>query len=135
MFLCILTQQYLSAVPVSCDGGHCLLTSLLIFQLSQEFPGLVEMEQANILTFFCHDFCRSFIQNSTNSQDDAHLPSSDVRLHHGGGALDLLVFLLLLCRGKKEVNNTKSIAALCDFACISLKRLTANLRYHADTTI
>lgn len=36
--------QYLCAVPVSCDGGHCLFAPLVVFQLSQEFAGLVEHE-------------------------------------------------------------------------------------------
>lgn len=85
----------LGAVPEGCDGGHCLFTSLLIFQLSQEFPRLVEIEHANISVFF-HDFLPHSILKSMNSQEGAHLPSSGVGLDHSGGALDLLVFLLLL---------------------------------------
>lgn len=88
-------RQYLGAVPEGCDGGHCLFTSLLIFQLSQEFTGLVEIEHANISVFF-HDFLPHSILKSINSQEGAHLPSSGVGLDHSGGALDLLVFLLLL---------------------------------------
>lgn len=93
--------QYLGAVPVSCDGGRCLFTSLLIFQLSQEFASLVDIKKSKhlnacFLSSCLHGFLIHVILNRVNSREGAHLPSSGVGLHHSGGALDLLVFLLLL---------------------------------------
>lgn len=51
-------RPYLGAVPEGCDGSHCLFTSLLIFQLSQEFAGLVryEKETFEFVLLSSHDF-------------------------------------------------------------------------------
>lgn len=56
----------------------------------------------SLLTLFS---CRK-VGRLEDSEEAAHLPASGVGLHHGGGALDLLVFCLLLkeyrkCDGQK----------------------------------
>lgn len=90
--------QYLGAVPVCSNGGHCLFTLLLIFQLSEEFAGLVDIKHDSILMLVSclHGFLVHVILGRVMEKQEAHLPSSGVGLHHSGGALDLLVFLLLL---------------------------------------
>lgn len=47
------------------------------------------------------------------TEEGAHLPSPRVGLHHSGGALDLLVLLLLLRGGNREKSHFKKLSEDC----------------------
>jgi len=106
-------------VPVGCDGGHCLLASLLVFQLSQNFSGLEETSKHFHLAFVPMSLWLHFIPKRVNQQIAAHLPPSGVGLHHSGGPLDLLVLLLLLSHGKTDILLTKVL--LCVYVALSFE--------------
>lgn len=80
--------------------------------------------QENMFTFVSLSWCLK-----VNSQEGAHLPSSGVGLHHSGGALDLLIFCLLLQDRQSKGSKLKLIAIHWSwtFTCFFPRNFTVSL--------